>query len=544
MSMTSNLLTIRDLSIALPRDQQYFKALDGLNLTINSNETLALVGESGSGKSLTALAILQLLAPTARIFSKSVITLKDQDLLNLSEVAMRKVRGGKIGIIFQEASLTFNPVLTIGYQISEALRCHLKLNRQQCQERVLELLHEVGIPNPQRCAKSYVHELSGGMRQRAMIAMALVPQPELLIADEPTTALDATLQLQIIDLLKNIQQQTNRGLLFITHDLGLVYRIADQVAVISQGRIIEKAATKEFFAHPKHDYSKKLLQAVPAWEKMLPPVMPQAGDQAKVLTVENLKIYFPIRRGLLQRTVDYVKAVDGVSFSVNSGQTLAIIGESGSGKTTIAKGILHLLPVFSGQMNFLDHSWSSLSSRRVNKLRGQLQMIFQDPYSSMNPRMRVGEIIAEGMLLQGMAKNYRQCLPEIRSLLDKVGLSKTVADRFPHEFSGGQRQRICIARALAMRPKLIICDEPTSALDVIVQMEILQLLRSLQQELGISYLLITHNIAVVAFLAQEVVVLHQGKVVESGTVSKVLFEPQQNYTKQLLASVAEIPHSY
>ncbi len=529
-----------------------FAAVDNVNFSLQRGETLALVGESGSGKSLTALAILQLLPPSARITAHSEIWLAGKnalphsaggsatDILSLPEVAVRKIRGRRVGIIFQEASTALNPVLTIGEQIGEVLRCHFKMKPSACRERILSLLAEVGIANPLRCSKSYAHQLSGGQRQRAMIAMALAAQPDVLIADEPTTALDVTLQAQVLELLRTVQQKNRMGLLFITHDLGIVYQIADNVAVIAAGKIVEQTSAAAFFSAPQHPYSQRLFAALPEWQQRSDNKSSPQDSINPLLSVQHLKVYFPIKKGVLQRTVDYVKVVEEVNFNVQRGQTFALVGESGCGKTTIAKSIVRLVQPTAGKVNFLGQDLTQLSNSNLRLLRGDLQMVFQDPYASMNPRLRIGQIIAEGMLAQNMADSLSACYPIIKELLRRVDLDPECIYRFPHEFSGGQRQRICIARALAMRPKLIICDEPTSALDVVVQMDILKLLQRLQQESGLSYLLITHNFAVVAYLAHQVAVMQQGRIVEQGPVEQVLFQPQQAYTRQLLAAVPRV----
>lgn len=535
------LLKIQNLSLRF--GSQANSVLNQINLQIHRGETLALVGESGSGKTLTGYSILRLLPRHAQMSRQSQIWFSGgdsmtppEDLLNLSEIAMRKIRGKRIGLIFQEASTAFNPVLTIGQQITENLRCHASLSAKQIGQRILSLLDEVGISNPEHCANTYPHTLSGGMRQRAMIAMALVLEPELLIADEPTTAVDVTLQAQILALLRHLQQKNNMAMLFITHDLGIVYEMADRVAVIAKGALVEQQPVASFFKQPQHVYSQQLFAALPQWGKRLAPPLPRS-EQQPLLTVENMKIYFPIKKGLFQRTEGYIKAVDNVSFSIESGQTFALVGESGSGKTTIAKGILRLVSLRDGRVQFSGESISHLPMSHARSYRRYLQMIFQDPYASLNPRLRISEIIAEGMLAQKVVNSLEQCQPEIDRLLERVHLPISIKNRFPHEFSGGQRQRICIARALAMKPKLIICDEPTSALDVVVQMEILHLLHELQQIYGLSYLLITHNIAVVAFLADYVGVMHRGRIVEQGGVEQILFRPQQAYTRELLKSV-------
>ncbi len=534
--MASSLLEIKNLSLRFHGEAGYVKALEAISFTISRGETLALVGESGSGKTLTGFSILQILPTAAQISAQSQIWLDGRDLLSLPEKMMRKIRGKRVGMIFQEASVAFNPVLTINQQIDEILKCHLPLSAAQRRQRTLSLLHEVGIADPEHCADSYPHTLSGGMRQRAMIAMALAPEPDLLIADEPTTAVDVTLQAQILQLLRSIQKKNNMAMLFITHDLGIVYEMADRVAVIAKGHIVEQQIASSFFSQPQHPYSKQLFAALPTWQKRLQP--PAQGPVPEpILAVNDMKVYFPIKKGILQKTRDFVKAVDGVSFDLAAGQTYALVGESGSGKTTVAKGILHLAKLTAGEVSFLGQPISRFSRHKMHSWRSELQMIFQDPYASLNPRMRVNEIIAEGMLVQKTVGNLQQCQPMIDELLRRVGLPMSAKNRFPHEFSGGQRQRICIARALAMQPKLIICDEPTSALDVIVQMDILHLLHELQKDMGLSYLLITHNIAVVAFLADYVGVMHRGKILEQGPVEQVLFQPQHEYTRKLLSAV-------
>ncbi len=522
--MAESLLEVNHLSVRLPQENGFFNALDNVQFKLARGETLALVGESGSGKTLTALSILQLLPAGAQVSMASRIFWEQQNLLDFPELVLRKIRGRRIGIIFQEASLALNPVLTIGQQITESLRYHCQLSRRACKARVLSLLSQVGIADPKRCAKSYPHTLSGGMRQRAMIAMALAPEPELLIADEPTTALDVTLQAQILTLLKEIQRETKMGMLFITHDLSIIQQIANRIAVIAHGKIVEQASVLDFFQHPQHLYSRQLFTALPGWDNR-----PQTTNfpTSTLLKVSHFQIHYPIRKGILQRTVGYVKAVDDVSFTVSVAKTLALVGESGCGKTSTAKGILRLVKPTGGKVEFL-------STKSWDKVKGQLQMVFQDPYASMNPRLKIASIIAEGMLAQKLAINLEECLPEIDELLRRVGLPTNCKNRYPHEFSGGQRQRICIARALAMKPRLIICDEPTSALDVVVQMEILQLLRELQRDIGLSYLLITHNLAVVAYMAHEVAVMQQGKIVEQGDVAQILFNPQHPYTQELV----------
>lgn len=536
--MAAPLLEIRDLSVTIHLDQKELPVLNKINFSLARGQTLSIVGESGSGKSLTALSIMQLLPHGATVASSSYILLDGKDLLTFSEVNMRHVRGRKIAIVFQEAITALNPVLTIGQQIQEVLFFHFKLHKQQAYEKAIALLNEVGIPRPEYFS-AYPHELSGGLKQRAMIAIALAGEPELLVADEPTTALDVTLQAQIIQLLKKIQQSRGMGLIFITHDLGLVYEIADKVVVLYKGEVVEVADSAVFFKAPKHPYSQKLFASFPGWQE---PSVAKAIDRNEalpLLRVSHLKVYYPIKKGLFRRSVGLTKAVDDVSLELKRGKTLALVGESGSGKTTTGMAILRLTKITAGEIFFENHNLANLTAFELRERRKDLQVVFQDPYSSMNPRMLIGDIIAEGMLaLKVPCQNTGQ---RIDQLLEYVGLDPETKFRYPHEFSGGQRQRICIARALAVEPKLLICDEPTSALDISVQMQILQLLSRLQQEMGLSYLLITHNIAVVAYMADEVAVMHKGRIVEAGPTLEVLYEPKHFYTKKLLKAVPTVP---
>lgn len=535
--MPAKLLEIIDLCVSVRVKQTRLDLLKDINLSVESGKTLALVGESGSGKSMIALAIMQLLPPGIFIEPTSSIFLNGKDLLTLSELQMRQVRGRRVAIIFQEAITALNPVLTIGEQISEVIKFHFKLKRREIYARSINLLHEVGIPDPVFYYKAYPHELSGGLKQRAMIAIALAGEPELLIADEPTTALDVTLQAQIIALLKDLQQKRGMGLIFITHDLGIVYQVADTVAVLYKGEVVESASAEDFFTGNKHPYTKKLFAALPGWSA--PPLRPNSDENPILLKVAGLKVYYPIKKGLLKRTVGYVKAVDDVNLEIKKGQTLALVGESGSGKTTTGMAILRLTPIFSGRVFFENQDLTQLTQRNLTHLRHDYQVVFQDPYGSMNPRMLIRDIIAEGLNVQKLSES--QIEQKIDDLLSYVGIELDAKDRYPHEFSGGQRQRICIARALAVEPKLLICDEPTSALDVSAQMKILQLLLKLQQEKGLAYLLITHNIAVVEYMADEVAVMKKGQIVEKGRVDQVLYQPQNSYTQKLLQAVPQVP---
>lgn len=529
----STLITVHDLSISFQTAAGLVPALKNINFTIERGETVALVGESGGGKTMTGLAMLQLLPAAARVGATSEIFLEGQDLLRYSELQMCHVRGRRIGMIFQEAMVAFNPVFTIGYQIEEVLRQHFKQPRAARKQELFRLLQEVGLKDPQRIAAAYPHQLSGGQRQRAMIALALAGQPDLLIADEPTTAVDVTLQAQILKLLKSLQHKYHMSMLFITHDLGVVAQIADRVMVLYQGEIVETADRAQFFTAPQHEYSKKLFAA-------LPPLIPQAGTnittQQPLLSVEKLQVHFAVKRNILHKALPPIKAVDEVSFVLPRQYTLALVGESGSGKTTTGKAIVRLLEPAGGHIYFNQNDLSQLQGKSLRQLRRDLQMVFQDPFSSLNPRMLVRDIIAEGLIAQGLGDATAH-QARIAELLQEVGLPLESQWRYPHEFSGGQRQRICIARSLALNPQLVVCDEPTSSLDVFSQMQILQLLKKLQEKWGLSYLLITHNFAVVAYMADEVAVMHQGKIVEQGPTAKILSAPEHPYTQQLLAAV-------
>lgn len=534
------LLQVGNLCIGLKSNKEIKTIVQNVNFAIEEGQTVALVGESGSGKTLTSLSIMQLLPLNAVISQESVISFEGEDLLTYPELQMRKIRGGKIGMIFQEAMTALNPVLTIGHQIDEVLKIHKPiLSRKQRYNKIIALLEEVGINDPKNCFRKYPFELSGGMKQRAMIAVALAGEPKLLIADEPTTALDVTIQKQVLDKLKEIQSERKMGILFITHNLGVVYQFADYVIVMQQGKIVEQGLVNQFFQNPQHPYSRQLLSAVADWKNILPshPV-----EQIPLAKIENLKIHFPIRKGLFKRVVGSVKAVDGVSLNLYRGRTLALVGESGSGKTTVGLGILQLLSIKEGSVLYNDEQLVNAQHNKLQKLRAKFQMIFQDPFSSMNPRMLIKDIIAEGMRAQKIGKNERERDDIVQDLLLKVGLDPEYRHRFPHEFSGGQRQRICIARALAVQPECIICDEPTSSLDVTVQQRVLALLRTLQDEIQLSYLMITHDFAVVAKMAHDVAVMHQGKIVETGTVEEILLRPKHPYTQQLLSAVPHFNH--
>lgn len=508
------------------------KVVDCISFSINPGETFALVGESGSGKSISALSVLRLLPNNARMEAEA-ITLNGDNLLEHSELELCRVRGRRIGLIFQDPMSSLNPVMTIGSQIVEVIKSHFSLPKAAVRARVLELLQQVEIPNPEQRINDYPHQLSGGQRQRVMIAIALAGRPDLLIADEPTTSLDVTIQAQILALLKNIQQQTGMALWLISHDLALVSTMADRVAVMQRGKIVETGALPDFFTQPKHPYTQKLLQALPSMQSCL---AHQSEETPPLLKVDDFRCYYPVRKGLFKRVVDYVRAVDGVSFTISRGKTLALVGESGCGKTTLGKALLNLIPGGTGRVLLDGMDLGQLTGEVLRRKRADMQIVFQDPFSSMNPRMLVGDIVAEGIraLHPGIGAGARK--EKARQLLEQVGLPADAAGRYPHEFSGGQRQRICIARALAVNPKLIICDEPTSALDVSVQAQIIELLKTLQREKHVSYLFITHDLAVVAEIADEVAVMYRGKIVEHGDVKQVLMAPRHDYTRKLLAA--------
>ncbi|TDJ61573.1 MAG: ABC transporter ATP-binding protein [Proteobacteria bacterium] len=535
--MSSSLLRIDNLSIHFGPTENPLMAVDRASFDLRRGETVVLVGESGSGKSILALSIMRLLPHAARIIG-GTITLEDTDILALPESRMRTIRGARVGMIFQEPQSSLNPVITIGKQIGEVLRRHKGLRGRAQAMRIIELLTAVGIPDPQERYAEFPHQFSGGMKQRVMIAIAIAADPDLLIADEPTTALDVTVQAQVLRLLKEQQRKHDMGILFITHDLGVAYQMADRVVVMKDGAIVETGSRSDFYRAPRHAYSKQLFAALPSREKRIREGIDLTiTNHDPVLEIRDLKVYYPIRRGLLKRIVGYVKAVDGVTLTLNRGTTVAIVGESGSGKTTMGKGILRLLPLAGGQVIYAGQDLATLNPSQMRACRSNLQVVFQDPYSSMNPRMMVNDIIQEGMIAQGIGADRNARETRVDELLVQVGLEPSHKYRYPHEFSGGQRQRICIARALAVEPQVIICDEPTSALDVSVQAQILQLFRDLQRELGLTYLFITHNLSVVAYMAHYVAVMYRGEIVEQGPIDDILDAPQHPYTRELLAAI-------
>ncbi|MGE8394248.1 MAG: ABC transporter ATP-binding protein [Pseudomonas sp.] len=527
------LIEVRDLAVEFVTGDQSQRVVEGVSFDIRRGETLALVGESGSGKSVTAHSILRLLPyPLARHPSGSIL-FEGQDLLTLDEKKMRRIRGNRVAMIFQEPMTSLNPLHNIEKQINEILLLHKGLRGKAATERTLELLAMVGIPEPHKRLKALPHELSGGQRQRVMIAMALANEPDLLIADEPTTALDVTVQLKILELLKSLQARLGMALLLISHDLNLVKRIAHRVCVMQKGQIVEQADCDALFRHPKHPYTQMLLGAEPSGGP--------AGNPpgAPMLQVENLRVWFPIKKGLLRRTVDYVKAVDGINFDLPQGQTLGIVGESGSGKSTLGLAILRLLGS-QGSIRFQGTSLEHLTQQQVRPLRRQMQVVFQDPFGSLSPRMCVSDIVGEGLRIHRMGSAAEQ-EQAIIAALQEVGLDPQARHRYPHEFSGGQRQRIAIARALVLKPALILLDEPTSALDRTVQRQVVELLRSLQSKYNLTYLFISHDLAVVKALSHQLMVVKQGQVVEQGVAADIFADPQHAYTRQLLEAAFLVP---
>ncbi len=534
------ILSVKNLTICVKQAVLVNK----VSFDIQAGEIFALVGESGSGKSLTSLAIMRLLADSLSVTEGDVLLHTEkqpaQNIFELTEQQMQKIRGKQVAMIFQEPMTSLNPVMKVGEQVAEVLRVHLGLSKKQARKKVVSLFDEVGIPNGEERYDWYPHQLSGGQKQRVMIAMALACEPELLIADEPTTALDVTIQAQVLSLLKKIRDERNLAILFITHDMGVVNEMADKVAVMKQGEIVEQASKQAFFNNPTHQYTKKLLRdAVPV--KIFKPKV----KSDKLLEINNLKIHFPIKKGIFQRTVGHVKAVDGINLTLYKGQTLALVGESGSGKSTIGQAILKLIPTTDGEIALQDKNvtidLSKLSDKQMKPFRKRVQVIFQDPFSALNPRMTIAEIIREGMTSLKIGSGIKADQDQrIEELLEQVGLETEHKFRYPHEFSGGQKQRIGIARALAVEPELIICDEPTSALDVTVRTQVLALLEELQQKYQMTYLFITHDLSIIPAIAHQVAVMKEGKIVEQGDVEQVMKNPQHQYTQTLLNSAPKL----
>ena len=535
--MTVPVLSVRDLCIR--RDDNGSFVVRDLNLELGQGETLCLLGESGSGKSLSALAIMRLL-PGGVSFNSGDVIYHGKSILPLPEWQMRQFRGKRIAMVFQDPQAALNPVMTAGAHLAEVLKLHRGLRGASLYREAVKLLQDVGLPDPWRALRSYPHQLSGGMKQRVVLAIALAGQPDLLIADEPTTALDVSVQMQLLQLLQKIQKERDMAMLFITHDLAVAARVADKVVVMRLGHTVESAPAERLFKTPYHAYTRQLFNSLPGSLRVA--ADEKNGEQSPVLLqAEDLKINFKVRGGILRRVRSTVKAVDGISFSLRKGRTLAVVGESGSGKTTLGRGILRLLQPQQGRVLLNGTDLGSYSGSELREIRARMQVVFQDPFASMNPRMVVADIIEEGMKVHGMGDSREDRQQRVDSLLESVGLDPERKYSWPHEFSGGERQRICIARALAVSPELLLCDEPTSSLDVSVQAQILKLLLDLQKKLGLSYIFITHDLGIVRSIADEVLVMHEGRVAEYGPVAQVLQQPQAEYTRYLLDSVLTPP---
>ncbi|HTV70070.1 MAG TPA: ABC transporter ATP-binding protein [Rhizobiaceae bacterium] len=528
------LLSVRDLSVAFTQGGGTSTAVDHISFDIAKGETVALVGESGSGKSVSALSVLKLLPYPAASHPSGQILFEGKDLLAAGEKELRKVRGNKITMIFQEPMTSLNPLHTIERQVGEVLKVHQGMGDTQARKRTLELLNEVGIREPEKRLGAFPHQLSGGQRQRVMIAMALANEPELLIADEPTTALDVTVQAQILQLLDRLKDKKGMSLLFITHDLGIVRKIADKVCVMTKGKIVESGPTKEIFDNPQHEYTRHLLAAEP---KGKPPASDE--DAKTVMRGEQIKVWFPIKKGFFRTTVDHVKAVDGIDVTVRAGQTLGVVGESGSGKTTLGLALSRMISS-NGEIKFNGRDINKLSFNAMRPLRRELQIVFQDPYGSLSPRMSVSEIIEEGLRIHEPALAAEERDHRVVGVLKEVGLDPETRHRYPHEFSGGQRQRIAIARAMVLKPKFVMLDEPTSALDMSVQAQVVDLLRDLQAKNDLAYLFISHDLKVVRALANDVIVMRNGQIVEAGPTEQVFRNPQSDYTKALISAAFRI----
>jgi microcin C transport system ATP-binding protein len=532
--MTAPLLSVRDLSVAFGQGGGELLAVDRVSFDVGNGETVALVGESGSGKSVTALSILKLLPyPVAR-HPSGTITFKGQNLLPLSEREMQRVRGDDITIVFQEPMTSLNPLHTIEKQIAEILLLHRGLTGAAARARTIEVLGQVGIPDPASRLAAYPHQLSGGQRQRVMIAMALANEPDLLIADEPTTALDVTVQAQIIELLKDVKKRLGMSLLFITHDLGIVRKLADRVCVMKEGKIVEQGAVERVFSAPEHPYTRALLAAEPKPD----PAPPQPGAPM-LLEATDLKVWFPIKRGVLRKVIGHIKAVDGVSIALRKGETLGVVGESGSGKTTLGLAILRLISS-DGPIAFMGNALQGLRFKEMRPFRRDMQIVFQDPYGSLSPRLSIADIIKEGLQVHHRDMPEAERDRRVVQAMKDVGLDPDCRFRFPHEFSGGQRQRIAVARAVVLEPTFIVLDEPTSALDMLIQAQMVDLLRDLQKRHNLTYLFISHDLRVVAALASRLLVMRHGKVVEAGDAAKLFNNPESDYTRALFAAAFNI----
>lgn len=567
--MPSPLLQVRNLKVSFSRDGKWSEAVHGIDLDVFAGRTLGLVGESGSGKSVSSLAVMRLLNEKVSRISADSICIEDDEIKDFSEKQMTDVRGKRIAMIFQEPMTSLNPVYKCGFQVAEMILQHEIVSKAEAKSRVISLFKQVMLPRPEAIYDSYPHELSGGQKQRVMIAMAIACNPKLLIADEPTTALDVTVQLEILKLLRKLQAETGMGMIFITHDLGVVAEIADDVAVMHNGEIMERGRVKDILAHPQHPYTQGLLACRPPMDvrlKRLPIVKEfldgkwqggkaqilqdlQIGDAERkvhlkqlysrepLLKVEHLQMWYPLRKGVFSRVYDYVKAVDDVSLEVYEGETLGLVGESGCGKTTLGRSILRLAEPTSGRVWFDGTKVTALKGQALRDFRRQVQIVFQDPYSSLNPRMTIGEAIDEPMLVHGIQNDAKKRHDMVCELLEQVGLQAEHYNRYPHEFSGGQRQRICIARALAVNPRLVICDESVSALDVSVQAQVLNLLNKLKEERHLTFIFISHDLSVVRFMSDRIVVMNNGKPVEINEADALFEHPQNDYTKKLIAAL-------
>jgi microcin C transport system ATP-binding protein len=532
------LLDIKNLTTTIHSETGDFKILDNVSFTVDTDQTVALVGESGSGKSVTALSILRLLEKNAAVSANGEILFDGQDIQTLDEPSLRRLRGNRIAMIFQEPMTSMNPVYSIGSQLMEPLVLHQNLTKNEAAAKAIELLERTGIPDPANRMNSFPHQLSGGQRQRVMIAMALACQPDLLIADEPTTALDVTIQAQILELIKDIQQELGMAVLLITHDLTMVEKIANTVNIMHQGRIVESGPTVEIFSSPSDPYTTHLLNSVPKGRPVDKP------GKKPLLSISGLNCHFPIKAGFFKKTVGYVKAVDGVDITIHEGTTFGVVGESGSGKSTLGMCILRL----TGSNGRIEYSNSAgkqmnllqFNTREMRSLRQELQVVFQDPFSSLSPRLTVEKIIGEGLAVHGIGANRKERRQLIEKSLAEVNLDAAMADRYPHEFSGGQRQRVAIARAVALKPRFLVLDEPTSALDLTIQAQIIELLRSLQQKHNMTYLFISHDLRVIRALADEVAVMQDGKIIEAGPATDIFAAPQHPYTKALFTAAFEL----
>ena len=540
--MSQPLLEVKHLHTHLHTGATLVKAVDDISFSIAKGETFCLVGESGSGKSISALSVIRLLPQGLASHPHGEILFNGRDVLCMEDAQLRELRGSQIAMIFQEPMTSLNPVFTIGEQISEALQLHRpQMSDEEAQERVLLALEQVQIPHARERLRDYPHQLSGGQRQRVMIAMALACEPELLIADEPTTALDVTVQAEILRLLRKLQDDTGMSTLFITHDFGVVAQMAQQVGVMQRGKLVEVGSTQQVLRHPQHPYTQQLLAAVPEnLKRERKEVLSSVNAPSPLLSIRNLNVWFPLRKGIFRRTVDHLRAVDDVSLSVTAGQIVALVGESGCGKTTLGRAVLQLEKPTSGSIQLHGQELTGLSASELRPLRPKMQMVFQDPQSSLNPRLLIETTLTEPMKVHGIGVNQEERLERAAQILADLQMPREALWRYPHEFSGGQRQRIGLARALVLNPEFIVCDEITSALDVSVQAEILQLLLKIRADRNLTLLFITHNIGVVEYLSDQTVVMYKGKVVEQGATAQVCGDPQNAYTQKLLAAVPRL----